>query len=575
MKYKISAPNPVSHFIEIELIVDELDREEIFFQLPSWRPGRYELGNFAKNIQHWNAFDQKGDPLPFKKITKDRWKVKTGGSNSVHVRYNYFANQLDAGACFLDEDQLYINPVHCCLFVPEKIHEPCFLDLALPKHFQVATSLIKLTDGSLKAEDYEELVDSPLIASASLQHNSYSVNDINFHIWFNGSCKPDWERILTDFRHFTVEQIETMAGFPVREYHFLVQVLPVRFYHGVEHLKSTVLALGPGYKLMTDQMYTDFIGVASHELFHAWNVKTIRPAEMMPYDLTRENYSRLGFVYEGVTTYYGDLFLVRSRVYSVDQFLSEINVRVQKHFDNYGRFNLSVADSSFDTWLDGYVPGIPHRKTSIYDEGCLVALMTDLMIRKKTSHEHSLDDVMRSLFNDFGKKKTGYTEHDYISVIEHFMGESVADFFIDFVYGTDSYEKQLSTLLHHAGCDLQKLPASEYYEGHFGFKTIVESGVTKVSAVAPNSIADKAGLGTGDEIVAINEIKVEGNLGELCKYFADEPVAITLFTPQKKLKDIPLAIGKDRYYQKYKIVKHENATPEQKQFLRRWLKSDF
>jgi predicted metalloprotease with PDZ domain len=197
------------------------------------------------------------------------------------------------------------------------------------------------------------------------------------------------------------------------------------------------------------------------------------------------------------------------------------------------------------------------------------------MIRKKTSHEHSLDDVMRSLYKDFGKKKTGYTEHDYMSIIEHFMGESVADFFIDFVYGTDSYEKQLSELLHHAGCDLQKLPATEYYEGHFGFKTVADAVVTKVSAIAPHSIAEKAGLGKEDEIIAINEIKVEGNLGDLCRFFAEEPISLTLFTPQKKLKDIALAIGKDRYYQKYKIVKQENATPEHKQFLRKWLKSDF
>jgi len=201
--------------------------------------------------------------------------------------------------------------------------------------------------------------------------------------------------------------------------------------------------------------------------------------------------------------------------------------------------------------------------------------MTDLMIRKKTSHEHSLDDVMRSLYNDFGKKKTGYTEHDYITVIENVIGDSVADFFIDFIYGTDSYEKPLSELLHHAGCDLQKLPAAEYYEGHFGFKTIVEGGITRVSAVAPNSIADKAGLGMYDEVIAINEIKVEGNLGELSKYFSDEAVALTLFTPQKKLKDIALAIGKDTYYPKYKIVKGESPLPEQKQFFRRWLKSDF
>src|SRR5437762_8327636 len=170
---------------------------------------------------------------------------------------------------------------------------------------------------------------------------------------------------------------------------------------------------------MKEEFYVDFIGVVSHELFHVWNVKTIRPAEMTPYDYTKENYSRLGFVYEGVTTYYGDLFLVRSGVYSISQFFAELNVRIQKHFDNYGRFNLSVADSSFDTWLDGYTPGIPNRKTSIYDEGCLIALMTDLLIRRYTQNKKSLDDVMKTLYFDFAKLHHGYAEHDYTKVVEN------------------------------------------------------------------------------------------------------------------------------------------------------------
>src|SRR5271169_6174527 len=118
-----------------------------------------------------------------------------------------------------------------------------------------------------------------------------------------------------------------MKEFPFSEYHFHIQLLPVKFHHGVEHLNSTVLTLGPGYKLMDEDLYTDSIGVASHELFHAWNIKSIRPIEMMPYDYTKENYTRLGFVAEGVTTYYGDLFLLRCGVYNLKQYFIEMNVR--------------------------------------------------------------------------------------------------------------------------------------------------------------------------------------------------------------------------------------------------------
>ncbi len=408
MRYKVSAPHPTDHFIHIELELDSRDVPELFLRLPSWRPGRYELGNFAKNIKSFEVHDEKGVPLASRKVSKDVWQIRMSGSKTAIVKYTYFAAQLDAGACWLDDEQIYINPIHCMMFLEERQHEPCELSLILPENYLVATSLKKEKNFVYRAEDFHELVDSPIIASADLLHREYTSHGVNFHIWFQGSVSPGWTKIVRDFVLFSDEQIKMMEGFPVSEFHFLVQIAPVPQYHGVEHLSSTVLALGPGHQLMEKALYTDFVGVASHELFHAWNVKTIRPADMMPYDYSNENYSRLGFVYEGVTTYYGDLFLARCGVYSTDQFFVEINTRLQKHFDNYGRFNLSVADSSFDTWLDGYVPGIPNRKTSIYDEGCITAMMTDLLIRMKSGNRKSLDDVMRTLYKDFGKAKIGY-----------------------------------------------------------------------------------------------------------------------------------------------------------------------
>lgn len=575
MRYKISAPNPVTHLIEIEMSIDQPSGDELVLQLPSWRPGRYELGNFARNIQKWQARDESGNALAFKKISKDRWQVSVNGAQTVVVKYNYYAAQLDAGACWLDEHQLYINPVHCMLYVPEKMHEHCELFFDLPMTYKIATALRKLSDHVLKAQDYHELVDSPIIASPSLQHKAYTAGASAFNIWFQGECKPQWDRILADFRKFSEEQVKTMGDFPVGEYHFLVQLLPNRYYHGVEHLSSTVLALGPGSQLMEKDVYIDFLGVASHELFHTWNIKTIRPADLLPYDYTKENYSRLGFVYEGVTTYYGDLFLARCGVYSVEQFFSELNLRLQKHFDNYGRFNLSVADSSFDTWLDGYGTGIPNRKTSIYDEGCLVSLMTDFLIRKKSGGRNSLDDIMRVLYKDFGKRKIGYTEHDYIAIVNELAGESLAEFFVDHVYGTEDDEPLLSSLLALAGCELEKQPSSIATERYFGFKVKNGEGRLLVSHVAPGSVAELAGLGKEDEIVAVNEIKVEANLQELIQLFSGQKILLTVFSPMHNLKDIVLDHAGKEYYPVYRLRRKEKATPEEQRFFKAWLKQDF
>src|SRR6476659_10108647 len=204
------------------------------------------------------------------------------------------------------------------------------------------------------------------------------MNGHTFFLHFVGECRPDFKKLKKDFRAFTKKQIEFWGDFPVQEYHFLFQVLPAKFYHGVEHQRSTVIAIGPGYAINSGSTYDDILGVSCHELFHTWNVKTIRPVEMHPYNLTRENYARTGYVYEGFTTYYGDKLLLNSKVFSVKQYFTTLQERLVKHFHNYGRYNLSVADSSWETWLDGYVPGAPYRKTSIYDEGNLVAFMLDV-----------------------------------------------------------------------------------------------------------------------------------------------------------------------------------------------------
>ena len=366
MKYIISYKNPHQHYIDIEFIAD-VSAATTTVQLPAWRPGRYELGNFAKNIQKWAAFDEKGNPLLFQKKTKDSWQIESKNAKQIHIKYNYYAAEINAGSSFLDENQLYVNPVNCCVYIPEKMNEKCELTLMLPENYKVASGMNhsdKNKNGhSFLLNNFHELVDSPFMASATLKHDSFIVGDVEFNLWFQGECKPDWEKLKTDFSKFCNHQLQMMKVFPVKKYHFLFQILPYKFYHGVEHITSTVIALGPGCSLMKGDLYENLLGVSSHELFHVWNVKTIRPIEMFPYDYSKENYSKLGYVCEGLTTYYGDYLLFRSGVFSEEQYFKTLNERLQKHFDNFGRNNLSVADSSFDTWLDGYSPGIPNRKT--------------------------------------------------------------------------------------------------------------------------------------------------------------------------------------------------------------------
>lgn len=574
MKYIISYDQPQQHLIDITFIIESVDSDELLLQLPSWRPGRYELANFSKNIQKWNVFDDNNNALKFKKTSKDTWVVQTKGVKEVHVKYNYYGAELNAGSSFLDEKQLYINPVNCCLFVPHRMQEECSIELQLPDDYVVATGMKKTSKHKLHAKNYDELADSPLIASNSLKHDSFVLDGVEFNIWMQGECKPKWSKIINDFFVFINEQFLLMREFPHNEYHFLYQILPFKIHHGVEHVTSTVIALGPSYKLMKDELYNDFLGVSSHELFHVWNVKTIRPIEMMPYDYTKENYSRLGYVTEGVTSYYGDFLLFRSGVFSEFDYFKTIFERLQNHFDNFGRLNLSVADSSYDTWLDGYNPGIPNRKSSIYTEGCLLAFMTDILIRKHTKNEKSLDDVMRTLYVDFAKMGKGYSERDYKGIIEHIANASFDDFFNDYVNGIKSYEPLLHETLNYIGCDLLSSRSRKYYEAFYGFKIAENSSTVKISSIFPGSIADLAKLHIHDEIIAINDIHLKNDLLDWSRYFFGETVELTVIS-DGFLRKIVLTPTKQEYYRTYYINKIVQPTDDQVKAFNAWSKRNF
>jgi predicted metalloprotease with PDZ domain len=574
MQYIFSCPNPHRHFIDIECVITDVKANTLTVQLPAWRPGRYELGNFAKNIQKWEAFDASNKKLKAKKITKDSWEITTKDISEVHIKYNYYASELNAGSSYLDEKQLYVNPVNCCLFVPERINESCQVELMLPKDYMVATGMKAVGENKFVTKDFHELADSPFIASNTLKHNEVVVSGVKFHLWFQGECTPDWTKLLNDFYIFIKEQMAAMKEFPAKEYHFLFQILPFRFYHGVEHVTSTVIALGPTYSLMENNLYDELLGISSHELYHSWNIKTIRPVEMMPYDYTKENYSRLGYVCEGVTTYYGDYFLFRSGVFNEQEYFKTFNERLQKHFHNPARFTMPVTDASFDTWLDGYVSGIPWRKTSIYDEGCLLAFFTDMLIRRKTKNKKSLDDVMLNLYNEFAKKGKGYSEDDYMTVVEQVGGDSFTEFFMNYVYGSKDFEPVLQEQLAYVGCELIKTRSKKHHEAYFGFK--LQEGIVppKIALVYPDSVADRAGLSMNDELIAINQHPVKNDLNEWEKYFSGGQVEMIVVS-NGYTKTVKLSPSSGEHYLNYSVTKIKNPTDEQKEAYGLWAKRKF
>lgn len=558
--YFLSQKNPASHYIYIDMQVDAVSSETLQLQIPAWRPGRYELGNFAKNIKRVDFFNENNEALEYTKKSKDLWEVNTKKCSSLKITYSYFAAELNAGSCFADSQQMYVNPVHCCMYVVGRTNEVHQMELSIPENYKVACSL-KNVNNVLTAENYEELVDSPFMASATIKSDVYESHGIKFYLHFNGECQPDFVKLKRDFVAFTDKQIKFWNDFPYNEYHFLFQVLPTKFYHGVEHKKNTVIAIGPGYAINSGKTYEDILGVSCHELFHTWNVKTIRPVEMEPYNYTKENYARTGYVYEGFTTYYGDKLLLSSGVFSLQQYFVTLQERLVKHFHNFGRYNLSVAQSSWETWLDGYVPGAPYRKTNIYDEGNLIALMLDTRILQATANKKCLRDVCVLLYERFGKKQLGYSEQSIIDLVNEISGKDFTEFFKTYVYTPADFEAPLQESFDYLGIEFTKEKSALVSENNFGFKAIDNGFYSRVILVAPYSPSWKAGLFAGDEIMAVNGMMLKNNLDNWLHYFLEQDEIQLTVNSSERLKTVNLQKDKkgDTYFFN-PILKIKDAT---------------
>ncbi len=567
ISYQFSIENPEQQYIQISVRFQSTQDQE-FIQLPSWRPGRYELGNFAKNVRHFKVYGGKTQ-LKAEKTSKDCWKVETGGNSEIRVEYQYYATELNAGSTYLDREQLYVNPVNCCVYVVGKEQENCELKLNLPDHYEIACGL-KREGNTLFAEHFDLLADSPWIASPSLQHSSYEVNGLTFNLWFQGEVKIDWDRLKKDFHAFTSKQIEKFSEFPAPEYHFLFQIVPFKAYHGVEHLTSTVILLGPSYDIF-DTVYSDLLGVSSHELYHSWNVKSIRPIEMHPYDFTKENYSKLGYLCEGVTTYMGDLFLFKSGVFSQQEYFNELNAQLQKHFDNFARFSYSVADSSWDTWLDGYVPGAPNRKVSIYTEGCLLALVTDVFVMRHSREKFNLDDVMKRLYFDYYLNGKGVSEADYRAAVEQLAGADFGEILENYCYGTQPFESILVESFEYLGLELIHTPSKKYSAGKLGFKAIPHGHNFVVKAIYPGGPAEMGKIMLDDEIIAVNHFLCNGELDKWLEHFDDELKTLSVMR-RGKLVEVTFPVTVRNFYLDYSVKKTENPNHAQKRAFERWIK---
>jgi len=322
--------------------------------------------------------------------------------------------------------------------------------------------------------------------------------------------------------------------------------------------------------LMGEKMYESLLGVSSHELYHTWNVKQIRPKALLPYDYTKENYSRMGYLYEGVTTYMGDLYLKRSKVFSDQEFYKTQEENLQKHFHNGGRQNMSVADSSFDTWLDGYVMGIPNRKVSIYTEGALCALMLDIHMLNKSGGQTSLRDMMTKLYREYACKGKGLSEEDYIHELIAFGGEKALGIVENYLYGTQDFRASLEEVFALVGLQIHEQENSNVLASKLGVKGLTQKDGFHIKQVQVDSVADQSKIAEGDIILTIDGAEINNELLESLK--SKDTIVMSLKRRFETI-DIDVSLKTQSYYPIYKIVEIDSVNGQQKILFSNWSNS--
>jgi predicted metalloprotease with PDZ domain len=574
MNYRLYFDAPDLHLIRVQMDLSAHAGPQAI-HLPWWRPGRYEAAPYAERIVDAKAWTVSEKQLEVTKTATHTWQISMNGEAAV-LEYKYYAIVADAGGSYLDQDQVYINPCNLLMYDATQIEAPCQMQLFLPEDYRIACGL-RREGNTLFAKDYHEIVDSPLIASQTLLHHAFDVEGIPFNMWFQGDVKPRWHQLEEHFRAFAKAQILLFGGFPAKEYHFLYQIHNRNIYHGVEHANSTAIALGPGFRLDEEDEYEDLLSISCHELFHAWNVKAIRPADMQPYVYDREQYSRLHYITEGVTTYYGELLVFKCGVWSLGEFLKVFNKDfLRKHYANQGRNYISLEHSSFESWLVGYDDAVPNRKISFYTKGALVAFILDVTIRRGSGNARSLDTVMREMYERFGKTGKGYTREDYKSIAEAHAGHSLDDYFRDYISGTVPLEPALAATAEYLGLTLQAKDPASVAERDYGFITDADGGPAKIKQVHEGSPAEQAGLCPGDVIVAIQGHRApEKDVEALLKYLEDdEDVQMHVFR-NDMLELLILESREDYRYQVYQLAENPEATEEQLRNRAAWARPGY
>ena len=545
--YRLHPSDPAAHRFTVSCTVATPAPEGQRFALPAWIPGSYLIRDFARHIVAIRA-EAGGKPVRLDKIDKHTWQAAPQKSaQPLTVTYEVYAWDLSVRGAHFDSTHAFFNGTSVFLRAIGQEASSCRVELLPPegkafKDWRVATALepAKGEKGSAKrygfglyrAENYDELIDHP-VEMGCFTLATFKACGVPHDIAITGRHDCDLERLTDDLKRVCEWQIRFFGEpAPMQRYVFLVTAVGDG-YGGLEHRASTALLCSrndlpyPGMEGLPES-YRSFLGLCSHEYFHTWNVKRIKPAAFVPYDLDRENYTTQLWAFEGITSYYDDLALLRSGVITQKDWLELTAKTISNVHRAPGRLRQSLAESSFDAWSKFYRPdeNTPNAVVSYYAKGALAALALDLTLRKESDGRISLDDVMRALWQRFGKTGVGVGDDDIRQIAEELSGCDLKRFFSEAIHGTRDLplKKLLAPFGIGLGWEKAKAPS-------LGVKTSADGNELKLATVYDGSPAQQAGLAAGDVLLAINGLRVTPSAfdKQLGRRHAGDEIAIHAF----------------------------------------------
>lgn len=535
IRYSILPSNPEAHLFTVTCTLADPDPEGQRLSMPIWIPGSYLVREFARHVVRISARSS-ARPVPLDKIDKNTW-VAAPARGALSVRYEVYAFDPSVRGAYLDTTRGFFNGPCVFLRAHGRDGRPHEVEILPPRgaryrDWRVATAMRsksarRCAFGVYLADNYDELIDHP-VEMGGFSLASFRAAGVQHDLAISGRHDVDTNRLTRDLRRLCETHIAFWGEAPVGRYVFLVNAVGTG-YGGLEHRASTALITArddlprPGLR-EPDDGYRTFLGLASHEYFHTWNVKRITPQAFTPHDLDRESYTRLLWAFEGITSYYDDLLLARAGLISAQAYLETLGRTVTQVQRGSGRRKQTVAESSFDAWIKYYRQdeNAPNSIVSYYQKGGLIALCLDLLIREKTAGRRSLDHVMRALWRRFGRRGIGVAEDGVERMAEEVSGLRLKGFFDRALRSTR--ELPLARLLSTVGVEMTlRRPESMSDRGgkpssrsdaelaaraHLGIRTRGEAGDLVVSHALDGGAAQRAGLSAGDAIVAIDGVRV-------------------------------------------------------------------